>query len=264
MTDRPQPLLCAAGMALFLAAMVLAPILAGKFALGPQAAVTGVLLFAGALHLAGRRLGRARERLATPVDLPILVLVAGAFLSLPFSVNPHASVVEILRLLAGVAAFILAAEAAHSWRLQTADCRLQTARSPAAGGAGRPAPDSAGRTSGDGARRSRKVKRASQAAATAKPPRGRVTPSPVHLVTLSPLHLVTTAALPAFWVCVLAGAAWVAGMGVQEYLRALREHWGTWRSFGGFANPNSLAGHLALTMPLMAAAVLALRARTDE
>lgn len=226
---KPSPLarhLRAGASALFLLVLLAAPFQAGIPDLYSQAMLGCLILLAGATALAARRLAGATERLATPVDWPILLLVAATAASVVGSVNRHASVVELLRLLSQVTAFYLAAS-------------LTSNRPPA----GDPEPEKP---------------------APAKARRGRPKEharSPVRPVSRAPVELLAPALL---WAVLAAGAAWAGGRGVVEYAAALRQGWGSYRVFGGFLNPNVLAGHLALTMPLLAAATLVLRARADR
>lgn len=58
---------------------------------------------------------------------------------------------------------------------------------------------------------------------------------------------------------VLAGLGLGLGLllvrGLREYLPELRQGAGAWRVFGGFTNPNLLAGYLVVTIPALAAAI---------
>ncbi|MBI3946279.1 MAG: hypothetical protein HY321_10200, partial [Armatimonadetes bacterium] len=108
-TPTAARLLGAASAALFPGALAAAPAVAGVVDAYPQTATAGVILLAGALRLAARLLARDRERTATPLDIPILILLAATLLSVPFSVNRHASVVELIRVLSCAVAFYLAA-----------------------------------------------------------------------------------------------------------------------------------------------------------
>jgi len=52
-----------------------------------------------------------------------------------------------------------------------------------------------------------------------------------------------------------AGAALLLVRGLREYLPELRQGAAAWRVFGGFTNPNLLAGYLVVTIPAVAAAI---------
>jgi O-antigen ligase len=224
---------------LFLAALAGAPVVAGTLdphwgAWTPAAgALTCSLLVAAALHLLARRLANEPARLATPIDGPILLLLAATFLSVLASVNRHASLLEALRILTCVVAFALSLEMVYE--------ALHAADSATAGASTLPA----GREQN---RRKREPRRGGPAATLAGGSQA----------------LRLDAPLVALWIALIAGAAWAGARGDQEYLAALRDGLGAWRVFGGFSHPNTLIAHLALTMPLMAGAALALRSRRDS
>ena len=232
-------LLTRASRLLFLAALAGAPVVAGALdphwgAWTPAAGLLACsLLAAGALRLLARRLAGEPERLATPVDAPILLLLAATFFSVFPSVNRHASVLEALRVLTCIVAFVLALEMVHE--------ALHAAESAPEGA-------STAQVGREQKRRGRQQRREKPAAAPAEG--WQVTRLDAPLIAL--------------WAALIAGAAWAGGRGAQEYLAALRDGQAAWRVFGGFSHPSTLIAHLALTMPLMAGAALALRSRQDS
>ena len=191
-------------LALFLLSLALAPIVAGTFDIYAQSTITCVLLLAGALHLGARRLSRGTVRTATPVDLPVLLLIATTLLSLVFSVDKHASVIELVRLLSCVVAFYLAAAAAGEQgsrgegergsaesTTKNAECRVQTAK----------------REVQSAKRQAHGTRRA--AAALPCPPAPPLPRSP--------------APFTALWAALIAGAAWAGLAAVREYVHWARE-----------------------------------------
>lgn len=239
----PAQGLAASGTLLFLMTLAGAPMVAGVLDPYPQTALAGVVLLAGILHLAARLWSRCYERVATPVDLFLVLWLAASVGSVLFSVNRHASVVEVLRLLSCGVAFFLAA-----------DLTAGEADAPRSHLAQRRAREEQGSVA--------QSRRKSRVAPTRKRDlkrRASVAGSP----SSAPLFLSPSRRLPLLWASLGVGAAWAAVVAVQEYIGAMRAGWGTWRSFGGFSNPNTLAGHLALTMPLLAAGALALHTRKD-
>lgn len=62
-------------------------------------------------------------------------------------------------------------------------------------------------------------------------------------------------------VAIAAGTAWSAGVGIRDYLFNVRMGDPSWRTFGTFASPNSLAGQIVVALPVALALVSARRLR---
>lgn len=62
-------------------------------------------------------------------------------------------------------------------------------------------------------------------------------------------------------IAIAAGTAWSAGVGIRDYLFNVRMGDPSWRTFGTFASPNSLAGQIVIGFPLALALVSVRRLR---
>lgn len=248
-TDSSSAISLRRAAALLPLTVVLAPLIAGGFDLYPQSMLGALLLFTGALLLAARRLAGRQDRLATPADRPVALLVAAAFLSLLVSVNRHASIVELLRLLSEVAAFAVAVSAGAQW----ADAPTAAEAEPEPVAA-RPAeaPAALQKAQTPSVKAHKKARRE----------RARPEPAAEPAAPRAPLRLPHFSQVTWLWAAILAGTTWAGALAVREYVRTMHDQ-STWRSFGGFSHPNTLAGHLALTLPLFLAAAIALHDRKD-